>query len=111
MKTKLLLLAGALVALGFSGCASGLVGAAATKIEASAPSGEKLSITLPKEYETKNLKILFNPATKQFELTSDTLRASNQGLVNSAAQAQAEATGKALDLAAKLGDRVLGPRP
>ncbi|WP_414664867.1 hypothetical protein [Horticoccus sp. 23ND18S-11] len=99
------------VLLVLSGCASALIGSASTKIEASAPTGEKLSLTLPKEYEATNLVIFYDPATKTFKLSADNLHASSQGLLQSATQAQADATSKAVGLADKLASALTAPKP
>lgn len=105
---RLLTAALALAALFLSaGCASGILGSAATRIEASAPTGEKVTVVLPKEYEAKDLNLVYNPVTKVFELKATTLKASSQALVQSATQAQAEATARIAAVTDKLATAVL----
>jgi len=91
MNRKIVILACALVALLTAGCASGVIGAASTKLQVTDANGKSLSFTFPKELDAKKFDLSVNPNTGVISLKSDQITTSSQGVIDSAGKAQAQA--------------------
>ena len=74
-----------------SGCASGLINSASTKLQVTDANGKSLSFTFPKELDAKKFDLSVDPTTGIISLKSDAITTSSQGVIDSAGKAQAQA--------------------
>ncbi len=89
MKTLLTLVC-LTVGLFLSGCASGIINSASTKLQFQDAQGKSFALTFPKELDATGLHVTVDPATGAVKLDADHVKSSNSALVESAAAAQAQ---------------------
>ena len=89
---NLLLIVLATLSLAFAGCmTSDTINAASTKLQVVDPTGKSFSFAFPKELDAKKFNLSIDPSTGKITLQADTITSSSQGVINSAANAQAQA--------------------
>jgi hypothetical protein len=93
MKNKPLIISAilGLCAMLFTGCASGVISSASTKLEVKNPNGKTVSFTFPKELDAKGFDLTVDPVTGAITLKSETITTSSTGVIDSAGKAQAQA--------------------
>ena len=96
---RLIIVGLAAFCLGFAtGCVSGPK-EVATRIEYKGEAGKSLIIELPKNHTAADLDVGFDPVTKTFHFKAGKLQSDASGVLQVAATAQAEASGKIADAA------------
>ena len=111
MKKTRVLITAALCAFAFAsmGCASTVIGAAASKYRVQTSDGKTVDVTLPKEIQADGFDFLLNPHTGEVHLKARSLTTSSQRLVDSAAIAQAQSIGKLTEALAVVLARLPAP--